>query len=134
MRSHTKLILAASLLATATTVAVAADLPSRRAPPVYVPPAIPEFDTDFYLPPQSVVAAKKPGELIADRRVHVAALSVIPINVDAWQISYRSTNTRGEPIPGPGSGRGRGWTKCGRLPSAGPASFAGPICRRPRGS
>ncbi|KSU59132.1 lipase family protein [Gordonia sp. AC31] len=67
--------------------------------PFPVPPAIPEFDTDFYLPPQAVVAAKKPGELIAARRVHVAALSVIPINVDAWQISYRSTNTRGEPIP-----------------------------------
>ena len=67
--------------------------------PFPVPPAIPEFDTDFYLPPQAAVAAKKPGELIAARRVHVAALSVIPINVDAWQISYRSTNTRGEPIP-----------------------------------
>ncbi|MFE0748487.1 lipase family protein [Gordonia sp. NPDC058843] len=67
--------------------------------PFPVPPAIPEFDTDFYLPPPPVVAAKKPGELIAARRVHVAALSVIPINVDAWQISYRSTNTRGEPIP-----------------------------------
>ncbi|WP_374614373.1 lipase family protein [Gordonia sp. (in: high G+C Gram-positive bacteria)] len=67
--------------------------------PFPVPPTIPEFDTDFYLPPQAVVAAKKPGELIAARRVHVAALSVIPINVDAWQISYRSTNTRGGPIP-----------------------------------
>ncbi len=67
--------------------------------PFPVPPAIPEFDKAFYLPDRSVVAAKKPGELIAARRVHVAALSVIPVNVDAWQISYRSTNTRGEPIP-----------------------------------
>ncbi|WP_238420811.1 lipase family protein [Gordonia sp. 'Campus'] len=67
--------------------------------PFPVPPAIPEFDPDFYLPPPAVVAAKKPGDLISARRVHVAALSVIPVNVDAWQISYRSTNTRGEPIP-----------------------------------
>ena len=45
-----KLVLAASLLATASTVAVAADLPSRRAPPVYVPPPIPVFTwTGFYI-------------------------------------------------------------------------------------
>ena len=74
-------------------------VPVRPALPFPVPPAIPEFDRSFYLPPQQVVASKKPGELIAARRVNLAALSVIPINVDAWQISYRSTNTRGEPIP-----------------------------------
>ena len=79
--------------------AAPASVPVAPVLPFPVPPAIPEFDTGFYLPPQAVVAAKKPGELIAARRVHVAALSVIPINVDAWQISYRSTNTRGEPIP-----------------------------------
>ncbi|OUC80850.1 lipase family protein [Gordonia lacunae] len=79
--------------------AAPASVPVAPVLPFPVPPAIPEFDTGFYLPPQAVVAAKKPGELIAARRVHVAALSMIPINVDAWQISYRSTNTRGEPIP-----------------------------------
>ncbi|MBM7280200.1 triacylglycerol lipase [Gordonia rubripertincta] len=77
----------------------AAAVPVASPLPFPVPPAIPEFDKDFYLPPASVYADKKPGELIAARRVHLAALSVIPINVDAWQISYRSTNTRGEAIP-----------------------------------
>ena len=43
MRYHTKVTLAASLLATVSTAALAADLPSRRAPPVYVPPPIPVF-------------------------------------------------------------------------------------------
>jgi triacylglycerol lipase len=66
--------------------------------PFPVPPTIPEFDHAFYQPSPTVVAAKRPGEIIAARRVNLAALSVIPINVDSWQISYRSTNTRNEPI------------------------------------
>lgn len=92
-------LIAGGPLGSAVANAAPASVPVAPVLPFPVPPAIPEFDTDFYLPPQAVVAAKKPGELIAARRVHVAALSVIPINVDAWQISYRSTNTRGEPIP-----------------------------------
>ncbi|MCH5642853.1 lipase family protein [Gordonia sp. ABSL49_1] len=77
----------------------ASAVPVQPALPFPVPPAIPEFDRAFYLPPQRVVESKKPGELIAARRVNLAAFSAIPINVDAWQISYRSTNTRGEAIP-----------------------------------
>ncbi|GAC85836.1 putative lipase [Gordonia paraffinivorans NBRC 108238] len=77
----------------------AAAVPVAPALPFPVPPAIPEFDQDFYLPSPATYVDKVPGELIAARRVHLAALSVIPINVDAWQISFRSTNTRGEPIP-----------------------------------
>lgn len=77
----------------------AAAVPVAPALPFPVPPAIPEFDRDFYLPSPATYVDKAPGELIAARRVHLAALSVIPINVDAWQISFRSTNTRGEPIP-----------------------------------
>ncbi|WP_222112908.1 lipase family protein [Gordonia paraffinivorans] len=77
----------------------AAAVPVAPALPFPVPPAIPEFDQDFYLPSPATYVDKAPGELIAARRVHLAALSVIPINVDAWQISFRSTNTRGEPIP-----------------------------------
>ncbi|WP_439031113.1 lipase family protein [Gordonia terrae] len=92
-------LIAGGPLGAAAADAAPASVPVAPVLPFPVPPAIPEFDTDFYLPPPSVVAAKKPGELIAARRVHVAALSVIPVIVDAWQISYRSTNTRGEPIP-----------------------------------
>lgn len=73
-------------------------MPVAPALPFPVPPAIPEFDTHFYQPPRAAYADKKPGELIAARRVNLGLLSVLPINVDSWQISYRSTNTRGEPI------------------------------------
>ncbi|GCE44052.1 triacylglycerol lipase [Rhodococcus wratislaviensis] len=46
-----------------------------------------------------MVAAAAPGEIIAAREVHLANLSVLPVNVDAWQLSYRSNNSRDEAIP-----------------------------------
>ncbi|CAB4906617.1 lipase family protein [Rhodococcoides fascians] len=61
-------------------------------------PKIPEFDTDFYLPPADVVAAAAPGQIIAARPVELATLNVIPTQVDAWQLSFRSNNGRDEPI------------------------------------
>ncbi|SEL82965.1 lipase family protein [Rhodococcus maanshanensis] len=67
--------------------------------PFPVPPKIPEFDAEFYSPPAEVVASKAPGEIIAARQVHLANFSVIPLNVDAWQVSYRSNNGRDEAIP-----------------------------------
>ncbi|NMO04336.1 triacylglycerol lipase [Gordonia sp. TBRC 11910] len=67
--------------------------------PFPVPPAIPEFDRSFYLPAKAKYRDLKPGQLIAARRVNLATLSVLPLNVDSWQVSYRSTNTRGEAIP-----------------------------------
>ncbi|MEO9329245.1 lipase family protein [Gordonia aurantiaca] len=88
-----------TLAGTVVGIGSAGAVPVAPALPFPVPPAIPEFDKNFYQPPASKFADKEPGELIAARRVHLAALSVIPINVDAWQISYRSTNTRGEAIP-----------------------------------
>ncbi|AQA23084.1 secretory lipase family protein [Rhodococcus sp. MTM3W5.2] len=63
------------------------------------PPKLPDVDREFYLPPTEIVASKAPGEIIAARRVDLATLNVIPTNVDAWQLSYRSNNGRGEPIP-----------------------------------
>ncbi|MBJ8347403.1 triacylglycerol lipase [Antrihabitans sp. YC2-6] len=59
----------------------------------------PELDPGFYRPAQGIVASKQPGEIIAARQVHLAYAAVLPINMDAWQLSFRSTNTRGEPIP-----------------------------------
>lgn len=76
----------------------ASAVPVAPALPFPVPPAIPEFDKGFYSPPAQTVATKRPGELIAARRVNLAALSIFPLNVDSWQYSFRSTNTRGEPI------------------------------------
>lgn len=66
--------------------------------PFPIPPVPPEFDAAFYAPPPSTYADKMPGEIIAARQVNVANFSVVPINVDAWQLSYRTTDTRGEPM------------------------------------
>lgn len=65
------------------------------APAVALPP---ELDPGFYRPAGEVVAAKAPGEIIAARQVNVANAGLIPINVDAWQVSYRSNNSRDEAI------------------------------------
>lgn len=64
-------------------------------------PALPlpqELDPGFYEPPKQALAETEPGEIIAARRINAATLGVVPLNVDAWQLSYRSTNSRGEAI------------------------------------
>lgn len=82
----------------ADTTAMHQQVPVQPPLPFPIPPAPPELDPGFYSPPADVVAAKKPGEIIAAREVHLAYYSVIPFNFDAWQLSYRSTDTRDEPI------------------------------------
>lgn len=72
-----------------------APVPIAPAPVVPVPP---EFDPAFYNPAPETVAGRELGEIIAARQVSLANLVVAPLNVDAWQVSYRSSNTRGEPI------------------------------------
>ncbi|MFE3446521.1 lipase family protein [Nocardia sp. NPDC059180] len=67
--------------------------------PARVLPLPPELDPGFYHPPAEVVGAKAPGEIIAIRQVNVANFGLIPLNVDAWQVSYRSNNSRDEAIP-----------------------------------
>lgn len=62
-------------------------------------PKIPSADAEFYSPPDDVVDAAEPGEIIAARPVNVANLGLIPLNVDAWQLSFRSNNSRDEAIP-----------------------------------
>lgn len=66
--------------------------------PALTPPAMPAEDQVFLNPPREVVAAKQPGEIIAAREVHPAFQSIIQPDVDAWQLSYRSNNSRDEPI------------------------------------
>ncbi|ATL72336.1 triacylglycerol lipase [Nocardia terpenica] len=72
--------------------------PVQPALPFPIPPMPPELDPSFYSPPPDVVATKKPGEIIAAREVHLGFYSVVPLSIDAWQLSFRSTNTRDEPI------------------------------------
>lgn len=67
--------------------------------PVKMIPLPPELDPGFYNPAADIVAAKAPGGIIAVRQVNVANFGIIPLNVDAWQVSYRSNNSRGEAIP-----------------------------------
>ncbi len=71
--------------------------------PVAPAPAVPmpaEFDPAFYAPPASAYQSKKPGEIVAAQRINAANFGVLPLNVDAWKVSFRSENTRGEPILG----------------------------------
>ncbi|MFC4123437.1 lipase family protein [Nocardia rhizosphaerae] len=85
----------------ATAVAVAGPVAAEPAPvaPAPVIPLPPELDPGFYLPPTEVVAATAPGAIIAARQVRIADFGLLPIDVDAWQVSYRSNNSRDEPIP-----------------------------------
>ncbi|WP_084655151.1 lipase family protein [Nocardia altamirensis] len=82
-------------------VATAHAEPVPVAPPLPfpVPPAPPYLDPGFYNPDPARVAAAEPGEILSARQVNLANFFVIPLNVRAWQVSFRSTNTRGEAIP-----------------------------------
>ena len=102
LRTAISVMTAAAAFAAMTTPAAAApdasevDIQPPLAP--FTWPKIPEFDTDFYLPPADVVAATAPGQIIAARPVELATLNVIPTQVDAWQLSFRSNNGRDEPV------------------------------------
>ncbi|WP_280449973.1 lipase family protein [Nocardia brasiliensis] len=80
---------------------IAAADPVPVAPPLPfpIPPAPPYLDPAFYTPDPARVAAAQPGEILAAREVHLANAWLLPLNANAWQLSYRSTNTRGEAIP-----------------------------------
>ncbi|WP_349292397.1 lipase family protein [Nocardia cyriacigeorgica] len=98
--SHRLAVLAAGAVAVGALLvpggAAADPVDVRPAPAVPLPP---ELDREFYYPPAQIVASKMPGEIIAARQVNVANAGLIPVNVDAWQVSYRSNNTRDEAIP-----------------------------------
>lgn len=97
-RRWAAVVATAVAIATLPTAAVTAAPPSVPAPPAAPIPLPPELDPGFYHPAAEIVAAKAPGEIIAARQVDVANLGLIPVNVDAWQLSYRSTDTRDAPI------------------------------------
>ncbi|WP_458688593.1 lipase family protein [Nocardia tengchongensis] len=80
-------------------VTAAADpVPVQPGLPFPIPPAPPYLDPGFYQPDPARVAAAQPGEILAARQVTLANLWVLPLNADAWQLSFRSTDTRGGPI------------------------------------
>ncbi|MFF2088037.1 lipase family protein [Nocardia sp. NPDC058176] len=90
----TGVILTASVVAAGSVAAEPA--PIAPAPVIPLPP---ELDPGFYRPPAEVVAATAPGAIIAARQVNIADFGILPVDVDAWQVSYRSNNSRDEAIP-----------------------------------
>lgn len=57
----------------------------------------PELD-DFYRPSAGAIAAAHPGQILRARRVDPAFLGILHMNIDAWQLLYRTNNSHGEPI------------------------------------
>ncbi|NLG45925.1 lipase family protein [Gordonia sp. (in: high G+C Gram-positive bacteria)] len=58
-----------------------------------------ELDPSFYRPSPAAVTAAAPGQILGARRITPANFGLVPINVDAWQLSFRSTDTSGRAIP-----------------------------------
>ncbi|RLP32120.1 lipase family protein [Nocardia seriolae] len=73
-------------------------VPVQPALPFPTPPAPPYLDPGFYQPDPARVAAAQPGEIPAARQVNLANVWLLPLNATAWQLSYRSTDTRDDPI------------------------------------
>ncbi|MEV6771893.1 lipase family protein [Nocardia sp. NPDC051030] len=63
--------------------------------PVIVVP--PEMDP-FYKAPANVIAETEPGGIIKARQITPAFLSVLPFNIDAWQVLYRTDDSHGNAI------------------------------------
>ncbi|MFI5783267.1 lipase family protein [Nocardia sp. NPDC051570] len=93
-------VLAVAAMSASTGAATADPVPVPVQPllPFPIPPMPPELDPGFYNPPADLVASKQPGEIIAAREVHLAFYSVLPIDIDAWQLSFRSNDHLDHPI------------------------------------
>ncbi|MFB8278432.1 lipase family protein [Nocardia colli] len=57
----------------------------------------PELD-EFYRPAAGVVAAAEPGQVLRARTITPAYFGFAQLNIDAWQLLYRTTNSFGEAI------------------------------------
>ncbi|MFI5778665.1 lipase family protein [Nocardia sp. NPDC051570] len=66
--------------------------------PWYQLPGFPQ-DDPFYHPPAQAFVDKNPGDLIEAREIVPAYFAIVPYDMDAWQLSYRSTDGHGNPIP-----------------------------------
>ncbi|UFS97094.1 lipase family protein [Nocardia huaxiensis] len=77
--------------------ATASAQPSVQVEPIPALTVPPEFD-DFYKPAAGVVAAAEPGQILRARAVSPALFGFIHLNIDAWQLLYRTTDSHGEPV------------------------------------
>ncbi len=103
MRSVGRVLVLSAVIAamTAGTTAISAqaapgdtEIRIEPAPALTLPP---ELD-DFYRPAAGVVAAAQPGEILRVRSINPAFMGILQLNVDAWQLLYRTTNSHGEAI------------------------------------
>ncbi len=53
-------------------------------------------EDSFYQPPEGF-EAQEPGAILRSREVRLAALTVLPVNVRAWQLLYRTTDLNEQP-------------------------------------
>ncbi|PXX65192.1 secretory lipase [Nocardia tenerifensis] len=53
-------------------------------------------DDSFYRPPEGF-EAQAPGAILRSREVHLAVLTVLPLNVRSWQLLYRTTDLDEQP-------------------------------------
>ncbi|MBL1079612.1 lipase [Nocardia sp. 2] len=106
------MVAATMLVLPFTTASAQPPVPIEPIPALTVPP---EFD-DFYKPSAGVVAAAEPGQILRSRAVSPALFGFLHLNIDAWQLLYRTTDSHGEPVatvttvlvprgPAPESGR-----------------------------
>ncbi|WP_237741609.1 lipase family protein [Tsukamurella sp. 1534] len=90
-----KFVRRGAVLVVATVVASAGVViaPANAVPPIVEP--APPADS-FYDAPADL-ADMKPGEIVRSRPTSVRSLQVMPVNVDAWQLAYRTTGMDGVP-------------------------------------
>ncbi|MEV0252568.1 lipase family protein [Nocardia sp. NPDC050712] len=83
-----------SMSAQLTAAADTSDLRIEPVPGLTLPPELDEF----YAPPAGIVAAAAPGQVLRVRAIAPAFFGIAHLNVDAWQLLYRTTNSFGEAI------------------------------------
>lgn len=85
---------AAPALLIALVIAVLLSVFPLATPAAHAEPAPPR--DSFYDRPAGLAAAK-PGQILRTRKVDIKALQLVPVNVDAWQLLYRTTGMNGQP-------------------------------------
>lgn len=73
---------------------VGSDVPIQPLPVAVLPPEV----DPFYKAPASVIAETPPGGIIKARQITPALLSVVPFNIDAWQLLFRTNDSHGNAI------------------------------------
>lgn len=86
-------IAAAILVLPFATASAQPPVPIEPIPTLTVPP---EFD-DFYKPSAAVIDAAAPGQILRARSIAPALFGFAQLNIDAWQLLYRTTDSHGRP-------------------------------------